>query len=815
MQILYHRLTRRAKNVFDELTRTQGENLKKIKAGNLIQILEKEKGSLGKIIVDNLSLTDKILRNKKNIEINFFDVLSKAFKLAAVNKSYYVGTEHLIQAFLSLLTEKQRTLSLEIFSDNNKPSNKKRKSYHSNFSGPSVPPEFFGEINSMINNFLSPGNQKSSPENDLLKNFCTDLNAFASKNKHLLIGRDKELERISNILGRKMKNNPVLIGDPGVGKTAIVEGLAQKINEGKAPFYLGSKKIYSLDLGLLVAGTNFRGEFESRLKEIINEAKENRNIILFIDELHNLVGAGGAIGGMDAANLLKPALSRGEIQIIGATTFDEYQKHIGKDAALERRFQPITIKEPSPQEATDILTGIKKNYEEYHNISIDNEAILSSVALAKNYITGRFLPDSAIDLIDEAAAKLRAGSASGNAHHILREKENHLEEIIERKELLVLSDHYEEALRIKKIEEQLKNDIAIMKKELLRKEKIKKIHLTEKDVQKTLAESLNVPEDYILKENRNIPNQVKKDLQKNLFGQNHVIKKIHNSLLRQFSGIGNSYQPLGSFLFIGPSGVGKTFTAKILSSAISPFSQDNLIQINMSEFMEKHSVSRLLGAPAGYVGYEEGGELLDKIRHNPYSVVLFDEIEKAEQTILNILLQILDEGRITNAKGQIIDFKNTIIILTSNIGNARLNEISKIGFEQGREKALGKLEMARKNIEKEIEETLPLELINRLDDILIFNYLTEKNILQAVRKELEVLSQKGKDRGWDISFDPRAEKLIAKMSLSPDQGARLINRQIKDHLEPLIAQELIKKRKSKNKKEIKISVYKNKLSIQK
>lgn len=817
MQTFYHRFTRHAIAAIESCNENNSADLKTASAFSLIPAISRQKGSLGRLLLKNSSLAEKIEKNKNKIEVTVFEVLIKAFKLASANASHYIGTEHLIQGLLAILAEKQERFSKKtFFSDEAGGIDEDCRQENGkifDFMRQPLPPEFFGEINAMINNFLSSGEQKISGHS-LLKNFCIDLNNFVKEQNHILVGRTTELERISNILGRKMKNNPVLIGDPGVGKTAIVEGLAQKINEGKAPFYLNNKKIYTLDLGLLVAGTNFRGEFESRLKEVISEAKRDKNIILFIDELHNLVGAGGAVGGMDAANLLKPALSRGEIQIIGATTFDEYHKHIDKDAALERRFQPIVIGEPSREEALEILKGIKKSYESYHNIIIDDDALKAAVLLAKTYLINRFLPDSAIDLIDESSAKIRAGATNQSIYHRLQNKEAALEELVNRKKSLVLNDQYEEAIRLRKIENKIREEIKIFKTELSKAEKNKKIHLTAKDIQKTLSDSVHIPADYFLKESQDIPNQVRKNLKKNLFGQDDVIEKVYNALLRQFSGITNPDRPLGSFLFIGPSGVGKTQTAKIISAALSPLSKDNLIQINMSEFMERHSVSRLLGAPAGYVGYEEGGELLDKVRHNPYSVVLFDEIEKADQNVLNILLQILDEGKITNAKGQPVNFKNAIIILTSNIGNARLNEVSKIGFEHGQQKAQEKLHLIKDNIQKELEEALPLELINRLDDVLIFSHLTDKDIRQIAKKELEDLKKIIVFQGFNLIFDGKIENLIAKLSLDPQQGARLVRKQIKDRLEPLIAKEMIKKRKEKV-KDIKITAKHNKFAIQK
>ena len=823
MQVLYHRLTNHAKNCLDNILSKNNLPFEKINGALLLWEIKKENGSLGSLIIKNLDIVEKLKKNKMEIKIPLSEVLLRSFKSALFGGQFLVGTDNFVYSFLSILIERDPSLSKKILPlnklDKNSLQNKEMPNFHpNNFNnsglGKNIPPEFFGEINTLINSFLFPTQRKNTSE-EFLKNFCLNLSLFSKKQAHTLIGRKKELERISNILGRKMKNNPVLVGDPGVGKTAIVEGLAQQINQNKAPFFLGGKTIYSLDLGLLVAGTNFRGEFEARLKEIIGEAKQNKNVILFIDEIHNLVGAGNAVGGMDAANLMKPALSRGEMQIIGATTSDEYYKYIEKDSALERRFQPVFVNEPTPKETIQILLGIREGYEKYHNLKIDDTAVYSATHLAKRYLTNRFLPDSAIDLIDESSAEMRSRLTNGELYHHFEKQKNLLKKIITQKENLVISNQYEEAISLRQEEVSIRKDLKKIQQELEKIAEKKCLILKEKDIQKTLSKTLNIPLEYLSKKNNNLPKQIIGKLKKNLFGQNHTIKKIENSLLRQYSGISNPDRPLGSFLFVGPSGVGKTLTAKIISSAMSPDSQNNLIQINMSEFMEKHSLSRLLGAPAGYVGYEEKGELLDKIRHNPHSVVLFDEVEKADQNVLNILLQILEEGKIANAKGQIIDFKNSIVILTSNIGNERLNEISRIGFQQGEKKAKQKLQSIKENIKKELEEILPLELINRLDEVIIFNHLEKKDLEKIVGKEMKSLKNKLSAQKIALEYDKKIEKIIANLSADPDQGARLVKKQIKEIIEPIVAKEIIKIKKLKQKSVIKLTSEKNKIILEK
>lgn len=806
---LEKRLTSHAKNVLNKAKKESKEkDLKKINAIFLVKPLINQKGSLGKIITQSFGLSGKDFleqdKIKEKSKTTVFDILIRAFQIASSSKSPYVGTEHLVHALLNIFGKEEKIDSTKIFQQkfNGKKSEK-------NFNKP-LPPDFLQEMNSLLNSFFS--NPQKNGGAPCFDNFCLDLNKAAKENDHVLINRERELERISNILGRKTKNNPILIGEPGVGKTAIVEGLAQKINDNKAPFYMQNKTIFTLDLGLLVAGTNFRGEFESRLKDIIAEAKRDRRIILFIDEIHNLVGAGNAIGGMDAANLLKPALSRGEIQVIGATTFDEYRKHIEKDAALERRFQPITVPEPTEEETLKILKGIKYSYENYHNITISEQALATASNLAKRYFTDRFLPDSAIDLIDETSAQIRSKIIHSDLYNQLKEKEIEIENLAIQKEELVMTDRYEDAIQLRATEKKLAKEIKRIKLKINKEENNHSIRLTEEDIHKTIANNLQIPLSFLDKKNQNIPLQTKKTLQKSLVGQNETIKKIHTTLLRQFSGIANPEKPLGSFLFIGPSGVGKTLAAKLLAQSISYLPKDNLIQINMSEFMEKHSVSKLLGSPAGYVGYDESSTLLEKVRRNPYSIVLFDEIEKADNSVLNILLQILEEGKMTDSKGRDINFRNSIIILTSNIGTARLNEVSQIGFESGHQKAQEKKQKVEKIINKELENNLSLELINRLDSILIFNNLSNRDILKITKKELEILAKRLKNQNIVFEFDLKSQKLIAKKSFDPKQGARLVKKQIEENIEPLLAEVLIKKETNK-KQRLLLTVQKNSFII--
>ncbi|MDZ7612243.1 MAG: ATP-dependent Clp protease ATP-binding subunit [Candidatus Moranbacteria bacterium] len=788
------RLTRNAKEALEKSKKLGGSSdIKKINALFLLKSLSSQKGSLGKVILQNMKPSGKNLLtkqeiNKRNTRITAYDVLIKAYQVANLSQTPFVGTEHLFHALLSLLAQKEKTLFNKYFKKgfSNLPGSGKTNGENHGHQFNS--PDFMGEMNSLIENFFSSGGDKQ--KRSYLADFGTDFNEQAKKQDNILVGRETELERISNILGRKNKNNPVLIGEPGVGKTAIIEGLAQKINEGTAPFYLSNKKIIALDLGLLVAGTNFRGEFEARLKEVVKEAKENPDVILFIDELHNLVGAGNAVGGMDAANILKPALSRGEIQVIGATTTDEYRKNIEKDAALERRFQSIYIDEPDQKKTARILQGIKPLYEKYHNIKISNKVVSLAPQMAARYFSDKFLPDSAIDLIDESAAKKRTSSKNIDLYRRLSRKEEELKNITHSKENLVMADRYEEAIRLRDEERKAQDEIDELKKRLRQMEKKNPIKLEADDVREVVSIHSGIPVSLIKEKDSDTPAQVKKKLQKKLVGQKEIVEKIHQTLLRRSSGVTHPEKPFGSFLFIGSSGVGKTMTAKLLSEALSSASKGNLIQINMSEFMERHSVSRLLGAPAGYVGYEESGELTEKIRRNPYSVVLFDEIEKADKNVLNILLQILDEGEITDSKGRKVSFRNAVIVLTSNIGTNELNKFSKIGFGESKEKSLQNKEQIEQEIIAKLKEELPLEFINRLDSILIFNYLTKEDIGKIVKKELSGLSQRLKEKRIELAIDNSVIEDLAKKSYDSQQGARLVKKQIEELIEPVLAEKI-------------------------
>jgi len=597
-----------------------------------------------------------------------------------------------------------------------------------------------------------------------------------------IVGRESEINRAIQILLRKRKNNPVFIGDPGVGKTAIVEGLAQKIADSDVPERLKKRKIYQLDMGLLVAGTMYRGQFEDRLKKVLSEVKEDKNIILFIDEVHSIVGTGSAEGSMDAANILKPALSKGEIRLIGATTFDDYRKFIEKDAALERRLQPIVVSEPTVEETTDILRGIRSVYEEHHQIKVDEEALASAVILSKKYIHDRFLPDKAIDLLDETLSSKSISVSSGSVRSELSEVRDKLDRVITKKENLIGEERFEEAARAKQEEIKLKN------RELELIKKLKSVpaeSVTEEDIAKLVAKITHIPVGEILKGEAQKFLNIEVELEKHIAGQKEAISELAKSLRRSRSGLSALSKPIGSFIFLGPSGVGKTEVARILAKHIFGREQA-LVKIDMSEFMERHNLARLTGAPPGYVGYEDAGKLTENVRKNPYSVILFDEIEKAHPDIFNILLQILDEGKLTDAKGRVVDFKNTIIIMTSNIGIDEYRQITKIGFEASTQsKDPSQLKGV---ISDKLFEFFKPELINRIDKVIVFDPLTKSDLEKIAGLKLEEIRLRLLESKLEIKFAPKVAERLAASNFDPMFGARPLIRHISDELENAIAE---------------------------
>ncbi|MGB9749278.1 MAG: AAA family ATPase [Caldisericia bacterium] len=624
--------------------------------------------------------------------------------------------------------------------------------------------------------------EKKYTKTPTLDSFSRDLTKLAKEGKlDPVIGRDKEILRTLRILSRRTKNNPVLIGEPGVGKTAIVEGIAERIVQGKVPESLKDKRVVSLDLPAIIAGTKYRGEFEDRLKKIIDEIKESEGeIIVFIDELHTVVGAGGAEGAVDASNILKPALARGELQCIGATTINEYRKYIEKDPALERRFQPVLVSEPTVDETIEILKGLRDKYEAHHRVKISDDAIREAAILSEKYITDRFLPDKAIDLIDEAASKAKFEERKEPDE--IKKLEEELKKVKREKEAKIKLEDYEKAAKLKKIEEDLKKRLEEEKK----KKEIEKGSpvpvITGEDVKEVLSEWTGIPTSKIASEEMKKLKEMETHLHKRIVGQEEAIKAVSEAIRRARAGLKEPNKPIGSFLFLGPTGVGKTELAKTLAEFL--FGDENkVIRFDMSEYMEKHTVSRFIGAPPGYVGYEEGGQLTEAVRRRPYSVILLDEIEKAHPDIFNILLQILDDGRLTDSKGRVVDFKNTIIIMTSNLGSEILQKVDpddKEGFEK-----------AKNEIIELLKYKFRPEFLNRIDEIIVFHKLTKNQIKDIVNLLIERVRRTLRGQKMELEISDRAIEKIAEIGFDPIYGARPLRRTIQKEIENALAKRIL------------------------
>jgi ATP-dependent Clp protease ATP-binding subunit ClpC len=618
-------------------------------------------------------------------------------------------------------------------------------------------------------------------------------------------GREQEINRAVQILLRRTKNNPVFVGEPGVGKTAIVEGMAQRIAKGDVPRQLIGKKIYQLDLGLLVAGTMYRGQFEDRLKKIISEIKEDKNVIVFVDELHTIVGTGSAEGSMDAANLLKPALAKGEIRLIGATTFDEYRKHLEKDSALERRLQVIKVKEPTVEETIGILTGIKKAYENHHMIKIDPSAIKAAAILSEKYINYRFLPDKAIDLIDEASAKKNLEANNGEVSDKLKKIKVKIEELSAYKERLISEEKFEQAAKVR--DEELKQ--LEIEKKTIAENKTSEEKITDRDIASLISDITGIPAGDLLEEEIKKFQNIEKELQKFIAGQREAISEIAKALKRNRSGIAATNRPIGSFIFLGPSGVGKTEVARVLAKHIYS-NESALVKLDMSEFMERHNTSRLVGAPPGYVGYEDAGKLTEAIRKNPYSVVLFDEIEKAHPELFNILLQLLDEGKLTDSKGRIVNFSNTIVILTSNIGIEEYKKLSGFGFDDKISKDIKVKDKVKENLAKVFKP----ELLNRIDKVVVFDPLKDEELQVIAKLQIEILQKKLEQKGIKLSFDKSVLVELSKKNYDQIYGARPLIREIENSISNEIS-ELIISGKIKTKDKVKITVQSGRIKVSK
>lgn len=717
---------------------------------------------------------------------------------AAIATKYqhgYIGTEHLLY---SLLKAEAKAID-PILRQYKIASKKLLSSLEQALDSTSKFEEMTGAIGELKEKIKQEEKRHKAKRETLLDFFGTELtNPQNQKNIMPVIGRETEIKRVIQILARRNKNNPVLLGEPGVGKTAIVEGLAKKITQGEVPAVLLDKKIYALDMPLLVAGTSYRGEFEGRLKQIVEEAKMNPDIILFIDEIHNIVGAGAAGGTMDAANILKPALARGEIRCIGATTFDDYKKHIETDSALARRLQKVTVEEPSPEEAIAIIKGIAPIYEKHHQVQISDEAIREAVRLSVRYLTEQFLPDKAIDLIDEAASKIRMEWPIPDNVKQVSQIKKELRILGEGKNTLVNEGKYQEALAAKEREFTLISQLyglesAEIKSKVKNKQTAKSAQLTGEDIRQLVAESTKIH----ISDNQKMIGGLTKltaQLKEKIIGQDQGLEKIVKVLKRSAAGLAGNSRPLGSFIFAGPSGVGKTYTAKILAEALNP-KGNGLIRLDMSEYGEKFNASKIIGAPAGYVGYDEGG-LTEKVRRNPYAVILLDEMEKAHPDIFNLWLSVLEDGQLTDSRGRVINFRNTIIIMTTNAGLKKRTEGQQLGFGEPVGGQDTKIE--NHNYQESLEELLRPEFLNRVDQLVIFNPLAEKDIAKIIDLNLADINNKLAPQKLRIEWSDKVVKKLLQECQRRGEGARIIREVIRQEIEDALAEEIIGQRQHKD-----------------
>ena len=734
-------------------------------------IQQKLEDSIGRGVPCALSPNDFTPRSKRILEMAIYEARRLGHN--------YVGTEHVLMAILKE-SESYGVLFLQEFG----------------VDPAALYIECVSELGESADSYESAGAPDRKPGGsgkvgDTLKKYGRDLTELARSGQiDPVIGRSKEIERVIQILSRRTKNNPCLIGEPGVGKTAIAEGLAQKIASGEVPETLKNKRIFSLDLTAMLAGAKYRGDFEERIKAAIDEVIKSGDIILFIDELHTIIGAGAAEGAVDAANILKPQLARGELQVIGATTLDEYRKHIEKDAALERRFQPVTVAEPSEEDAEQILFGLRDKYEAHHKIKISDEAIKAAVSLSSRYITDRYLPDKAIDLIDEAASRVRL--AAFTAPPDLKELEDQVKRLAEEKASAINAQDFESAAKLRDREKELQEQLDAQKKTWQEQNARSTGVVTESDIAEIVSSWTGVPVKQLTEQESERLLNMEKVLHERVVGQDEAVSAVSKAIRRGRVGLKDPKRPIGSFIFLGPTGVGKTELCKALAEAL--FGDENaMIRLDMSEYMEKHSVSRMVGSPPGYVGYDEGGQLTEKIRRKPYSVVLFDEIEKAHPDVFNMLLQILEDGILTDSQGRRVDFKNAVIIMTSNIGARMITEHKSLGFADG-EKAQEKqedYEAIKSDVLGELKRHFKPEFLNRVDDIIVFHKLTQENIQQIARNMLGTLVSRVKKLEIDLSVSDAAVEKIAQVGFDDTYGARPLRRAITSQIEDKMSEQML------------------------
>ena len=810
---MQYRLTRQAERAV-EYARDIAEELHHTYVGTehlMLGLIRAVDGLASKVLLQNDVTEEQMLRliqqlindgNMMSGEVADYTprarrVLECSSREAARLNHTQIGTEHLL---IALLKEKDcialrllNTLGVSI-----------QKIYSELLAA-------MGMNTAMAKEYMAGKNGGSKEKNSALESYSMDLTRMAKEGKlDPVIGRDSEIRRVVQILSRRTKNNPCLIGEPGVGKTAVVEGLAARIAEGSVPDTIKDKRLMTLDLSGMVAGSKYRGEFEERIKRLIAEVKNDGQVLLFIDEIHTIIGAGGAEGALDASNILKPSLARGEIQVIGATPIEEYRKYIDKDAALERRFQPVMTNEPSEEESMDILRGLRPAYEAHHQVSISDEAVEAAVKMSVRYINDRFLPDKAIDLIDEASAKVKLSSMSLSGE--LQNLTKQMEALDEAKEAAIISGDLNRASEIGKEQKLLSAEIASMQRSVERRNK-KKVVVQERDIADVVSSWTKIPVKQLEEKESERLMRLEATLHRRVVGQDEAVTAVSRAIRRGRVGLKDPKRPIGSFLFLGPTGVGKTELSKALAEAMFG-SENNIIRMDMSEYMEKHSVSKLIGSPPGYVGYDEGGQLSEKVRRNPYSILLFDEIEKAHPDVFNILLQVLDDGHITDSQGRRVDFKNTVIIMTSNAGASSIIAPKKLGFLSGDDEKADYSRM-KSAVMEEVKHIFKPEFLNRIDDIIVFHSLTQEHIRKIVGIMMNEISERALEQmGIGLHASEGVLRMLSEAGFDPVYGARPLRRAIQNKVEDLLAEEILsgkihrgdEVRLTLNGKEIKISI---------